>query len=76
MQLLTIDDLSKFLKVSKQAIYDLVYTEKIPYTKVGNRLRFREDLIHAWIEESTHIPFGSKILYNKPPKVGGEGSEK
>ena len=69
---LTIDELSKLLKITKKSIYDLVYTDRIPNTKVGNRLRFREDLIYLWLDEKTHIPFGSQILYNKPSKVEGE----
>ena len=72
MRFLTIDELSKLLKISKKSIYDLVYTKRIVYTKVGNRLRFREDLVYSWLEEKTHIPFGSKMLYNKPSKVEGE----
>jgi len=69
---LTISELSKLLKVTIKSIYDLVYTKRIPYTKIGNRLRFREDLIYLWLDEKTHIPFGSQILYNKPSKVEGE----
>jgi excisionase family DNA binding protein len=75
MQLLTIDELSKLLSVTKKSVYDLVYTKRIPYTKIGNRLRFRDDLIESWVQERTHIPFGSQILYNKPSKVEGEESK-
>ncbi len=75
MQLLTIDELSKLLSVTKKSVYDLVYTKRIPYTKIGNRLRFRDDLIESWVQERTHIPFGSQILYNKPAKVEGEESK-
>ena len=71
MQLLTIDELSKVLSLKKKSVYDLVYTKRIPYTKIGNRLRFRDDLIQSWVDERTHVPFGSQILYTKP-KVEGE----
>ena len=74
MRLLTIAELSELLNVTVKSIYDLVYTKTIPYTKIGNRLRFREDLINTWIESRTHIPIGSRIMYNTPKKVEGEES--
>jgi excisionase family DNA binding protein len=55
--LLNIDDLAAYLKVKKSAIYDMVFRKRIPFTKIGNRLRFSKELIDRWIEEKTHVPF-------------------
>ena len=57
-KLLTLNELSELIQVKKKTIYDMVYTKRIPYTKVGNQLRFREDLIEAWLREKTFIPYG------------------
>ena len=77
-ELLTIDELTSYLKVKKSAIYDMVYHKKIPYTKIGQRLRFRKDLIDAWIENYTSVPLKVKILYNiasTTHRVGDEESK-
>ena len=74
-QLLTIIELSSYLSVKKTTIYDMVYHKKIPYTKIGNLLRFEKGLIDNWITSRTHIPFDMKFCYNKP-KVEGEESSK
>jgi excisionase family DNA binding protein len=57
-KLLDIDELSELINVKKSSIFDLVYRKKIPYVKVGNRLRFRIDLIEAWLQQKTFIPHG------------------
>jgi excisionase family DNA binding protein len=74
-QLLTIVELSSYLSVKKTTIYDMVYRKRIPYTKIGNQLRFEKGLIDNWITSRTYIPFDMKICYNKP-KVEGEESLK
>lgn len=69
--LLTIDELSTYLNVPKKTIYDMVYTKRIPYGKVGRLLRFDKQLIDMWITKNTEIPFDMNFCYNKP-KVKGE----
>ena len=69
--LLTVIELSTYLKVPKKTIYDMVYTKRIPYAKIGRSLRFDKELIDAWISQNTKIPFDMNFCYNKP-KVKGE----
>ncbi len=71
----TITELAERLSLKVKAIYDLVYTKRIPYTKVGNRLRFQKELIDSWLKSKTYIPINSNLLYNKP-KVEGEDKGK
>ena len=71
-QFLTITELSELIKVKKSTIYDFVYRKKIPYTKVGNQLRFDTGLINAWLESRTYIPFGIKKCYNHSEVEGEE----
>lgn len=49
---LTIDELSEYLKVSKSTLYKLVREGKIPAQKVGRHWRFRKIAIDRWLEES------------------------
>ena len=48
---LTVDEVSKYLRIPKGTIYKLSMTKKIPCFKVGKRLRFRKQSIDEWIEQ-------------------------
>jgi excisionase family DNA binding protein len=71
-RLLNITELSSFLNLKIASIYDLVYRKQIPYTKIGNRLRFDVGLIDKWLEAKTYIPFGVQKCYNYTQQVKGE----
>lgn len=49
-EVLTIDELATYLKVSKSTLYKLVQEGKVPGQKVGKHWRFRRDLIDRWLE--------------------------
>lgn len=49
--LLTVEEVSTFLKISKKTIYNLVSQHRIPSVKVGGARRFRLQDIQAWIVE-------------------------
>ena len=49
---LTIDDLSSYLKIPKSTLYKLVREGKIPCQKIGRHWRFRKEAIDRWLEES------------------------
>ena len=51
-QLLTVDDLSKFLQVPKSWVYDNYRALRIPHIKIGNKLRFRRAEVDYWL--NTH----------------------
>ena len=51
-EVLTIDELSVYLKISKSTLYKLVREGKIPCQKVGRHWRFRKDAIDRWLEQS------------------------
>jgi excisionase family DNA binding protein len=44
---LTLDEVTEYLRVSKETVYKLAQRGKIPGTKVGNQWRFRKDLLEA-----------------------------
>lgn len=51
IEMLTIRDLSKFLRLTEQSIYRLTREGKIPYYKVGGSIRFRKSEIDAYLRE-------------------------
>jgi excisionase family DNA binding protein len=48
---LTIDELAVYLKISKSTLYKLVREGRIPSQKVGRHWRFRKLAIDRWLEE-------------------------
>ena len=49
--ILTIDELSAYLKIPKSTLYKLVREGKIPSQKVGRHWRFRKVAIDLWLDE-------------------------
>ncbi|MBU2053546.1 MAG: helix-turn-helix domain-containing protein [Proteobacteria bacterium] len=49
---LTIEELAIYLKISKSTLYKLVREGKIPSQKVGRHWRFRKKAIDRWLEET------------------------
>ena len=52
-EILTIDELSVYLKISKSTLYKLVQENKLPGQKIGKHWRFRKDSIDKWIDETS-----------------------
>lgn len=47
---LTIAELSTYLKIPKSTLYKLVREGKVPCQKIGRHLRFRRETIDRWLE--------------------------
>lgn len=50
--ILTIEELSFYLKIPKSTLYKLVREGKVPSQKVGRHWRFRKDAIDRWLDET------------------------
>lgn len=61
--LLTVDELSQYLKINKITIYQWVRKGHIPFIKVRRCVRFRQGEIEAWLAEQAY------------PKKRGRGVE-
>lgn len=48
---LTIEELAAYLKISKSTLYKLVREGRIASQKVGKHWRFRKDAIDHWLEK-------------------------
>lgn len=53
--LLTTEQVARYLKVDKFTIYRLVAQKKIPAFRVGNQWRFKRALIEAWLMKNSNI---------------------
>ncbi|MBU0676185.1 MAG: helix-turn-helix domain-containing protein [Proteobacteria bacterium] len=51
--ILTIEELAVYLKISKSSLYKLAQKGEVPGQKVGKHWRFRRDIIDQWMAEST-----------------------
>lgn len=49
---LTIGELSAYLKIPKSTLYKLVREGKVPSQKIGRHWRFRKEAIDRWLEEA------------------------
>ena len=49
---LTIEELSVYLKIPKSTLYKLVREGKVPAQKVGRHWRFRKKAIDRWLDET------------------------
>lgn len=49
---LTIEELAAYLKISKSTLYKLTRRGEIPCQKIGRHWRFRKEAIDRWLEET------------------------
>jgi len=50
--LMTVSELSAFLKISKLGIYRMVHCQEVPFIRIGRRLRFSKSEIDQWLQKS------------------------
>jgi len=50
-KLLTPKELSAFTSLRLSTIYSLSYKRKLPFIKLGNRLRFRQSDVERWVKQ-------------------------
>ena len=48
---MTLQEVAEYLQLSKDLIYRLAQSGKIPASKVGSRWRFRQERIDRWMED-------------------------
>jgi excisionase family DNA binding protein len=61
MELMTIEELSKYLKVTTKTIYRMIERRDIPVKKVGHQWRFDKASIDTWLQQSS-VNKAAKIL--------------
>ncbi|MCD6231458.1 helix-turn-helix domain-containing protein [Candidatus Aerophobetes bacterium] len=56
-EIMTVEQLAKYLNVGVTTIYKLANEGKIPGTKVGNQWRFRKEKIDEWLDKGGRTSF-------------------
>jgi excisionase family DNA binding protein len=54
-EILTLNELSQYLKICKSTVYKLCQEGKIPGQKVGRHWRFRKSTIDKWLDMHKEI---------------------
>ena len=49
-EIMTVEDVARYLKLKPQTIYKWAQTGKIPAAKFGKEWRFKKSLIDKWID--------------------------
>lgn len=49
---MTMDELAEYLKISKSTLYKLAQENKLPGQKIGKRWRFHKDAVDDWLKTS------------------------
>jgi len=52
-QLMTLQEMADYLRVTEKTIYRLLRRGKIPATKVGNQWRFDKTLVDEWLQRNS-----------------------
>jgi excisionase family DNA binding protein len=53
-QLLNTKEAAEFLRISISTLYKWVRQGKIECIKTGGRLKFKKEVLEAWLEKNTH----------------------
>ena len=52
-ELMTVEEVAAYLRVTKKTVYRLLERSSIPATKVGHQWRFEKGLINEWLRRSS-----------------------
>ena len=66
-EIMTIMEMSKYLRIPRSSLYKLAQEGKIPCQKVGRHWRFRREAIDRWLEENP--------LRNNPRQIATNENE-
>jgi excisionase family DNA binding protein len=55
-EIMSIEQLAKYLDISRSTLYKLAQDGKLPGQKVGRRWRFHKDAIDEWLKAKPLIP--------------------
>ncbi|NCC52787.1 MAG: helix-turn-helix domain-containing protein [Spartobacteria bacterium] len=59
--ILTLEEVAEYLRVSERTIYDWVQKGELPGGKLGNTWRFKRDEIEKWVDEKLAGPGGGAV---------------
>jgi excisionase family DNA binding protein len=63
-EVMTLQEASQYLGISPDTLYKYLNEDKIPAFKLGNRWRFKKDLLDRWIEKKSE-----RVLDLRPKRL-------
>ena len=57
-EIMTIEEVAKYLKLTPQTVYKWAQEEQIPGTKLGKEWRFRKSILDEWVDSSIILSKG------------------
>jgi len=73
-EVMTLREASQYLGISPDTLYKYLSEKSIPAFKLGNRWRFKKDLLDRWMEkniERTAVVGASKPSLQSSPRLKG-----
>ena len=55
-EVMTLREASQYLGISPDTLYKYLNEDRIPAFKLGNRWRFKKDLLDRWMEKKSERP--------------------
>jgi excisionase family DNA binding protein len=55
-EIMTMDELAAYLRISKSTLYKLAVENKLPGQKIGKRWRFHKEAIDEWVKQGPGHP--------------------
>ena len=65
-EILTLEEVAAYLRLTPQTIYKWAQEKRIPAVKLGKEWRFRRSILDRWIDAQI-LSAGSGFEYLKPP---------
>ena len=73
-EVMTLREASEYLGISPDTLYKYLGEDQIPAFKLGNRWRFKKDLLDRWMEMKSEVGTTAHSVRNGNgiPQKGGE----
>lgn len=65
---MTLREASQYLGISPDTLYKYLSEDRIPAFKLGNRWRFKKDLLDRWMERKSERPI-ERIIEARPKRL-------
>ena len=73
-EVMTLREASQYLGITPDTLYKYLGEKSIPAFKLGNRWRFKRDLLDRWIERKSEpmepVPAEGPKRFGRPPAKG------
>jgi excisionase family DNA binding protein len=68
-EVMTLREASQYLGISQDTLYKYLSEDKIPAFKLGNRWRFKKDLLDRWMERKSERSERTEVANSKSKRL-------